>query len=150
MPVIDSPASPKPRRPIPIQDEQSEPFWRAAGSHVLTAARCARCQNLCHPPDVVCPRCGTTDPGWEFIALTGKGTVRSWTVMRQSFMPGFEGDLPFVLVDVQLTEDPHLRMIGRLLDGPEAELFIGATVTVAFEDVAPGVSVPAFNLGADE
>ena len=66
--------------------------------------------------------------------------------MRQSALPGFDDDLPFVLVDVELVEQRELRMIGRLLDGVGAPLHIGARVKVAFEDVAEGVAVPAFVL----
>ena len=69
--------------------------------------------------------------------------------MRQAFLPGFEDDLPFVLVDVELVEQKELRLIGRLLDGPDAVdagLHVGDTVVVGFEDLAPGVSVPAFEL----
>ena len=66
--------------------------------------------------------------------------------MRQSFLPGFDDDLPFVLVDVELDEQADLRMIGRLLDGPDVALHLGDRVVVAFEDLAPGVSVPAFAL----
>lgn len=69
--------------------------------------------------------------------------------MHQSFLPGFEDDLPFVLVDVELIEQADVRMIGRLLDGPEAALRIGAPVRVAFEDLAEGVAVPAFRLEAE-
>jgi uncharacterized OB-fold protein len=68
--------------------------------------------------------------------------VRSWTVVRQSFLPGF--DVPFVLVDVELEEQSELRMIGRLLGTGEPRL--GATVRVAFEDLTDGISVPAFEL----
>jgi hypothetical protein len=35
-------------------------------------------------------------------------------------------------------------MIGQLLDGPETPVALGDAVEVAFEDLAPGVSVPAF------
>jgi uncharacterized OB-fold protein len=72
--------------------------------------------------------------------------VRSWTVVRQSFLPGFDDDLPFVLVDVELAAHPHLRLIGRLLDGVEAPLVLGAAVEPAFEDVTAEVAVPAFRL----
>lgn len=65
--------------------------------------------------------------------------------MHQSFLPGFD-DVPFVLVDVELDEQPDLRMIGRLLDGPDAALRLGDRVIVAFEDVAPGIAIPAFEL----
>ncbi len=42
--------------------------------------------------------------------------------MHQSFLPGFDDLLPFVLVDVELDEQADLRTIGRLLDGPDAPL----------------------------
>jgi len=133
-------------RPVPVPDEFSAPFWDAAAQHVLSIARCSRCGAFSHPPDVICPHCGSTDPGFEFQPVSGRGSVRSWTVVRQSFLPGFEADLPFVLVDVELVEQPELRLIGRLLDGPDAPLALGTAVKAAFEDIAPGVSIPAFAL----
>lgn len=136
-----------PRRPLPVPDERSAPYWEAAARHVLTLARCARCRAFAIPPDQTCPHCGSTDPGFAFEPVSGHGTVRSWTIVRQSSLPGFAAEVPFVLVDVALDEQPELRMIGRLVDGPEAELRLGARVAPAFEDVADGVSVPAFVLG---
>lgn len=133
-------------RPLPEPDEQTAPFWEAAADHVLTLALCARCGQFSLPPDVVCPHCGTTDPAFAFTPVSGRGMVRSWTVVRQAFLPGFDDDLPFVLVDVELTEQPGLRLIGRLLDGADAPLEPGDAVRLAFEDVAPGVAVPAFEL----
>ncbi len=131
-------------RPLPVADEQSAPFWNAAAAHVLALARCSRCTSFSHPPDLVCPNCHSTDPGFVFTPVSGRGTVRSWTVLHQSFLQGFE--VPFVLVDVELVEQADLRLIGRLLDGPDVPLGIGDAVTLAFEDVAPGISVPAFTL----
>jgi uncharacterized protein len=137
-----------PARPLPVPDEQSAPYWEAAARHVLTVARCSRCSAFTHPPGPVCPHCGSTDPDFAFTPVSGRGTVRSWTVVRQSFLPGFDQDLPFVLVDVELVEQPDLRIIGRLLDGPDASFGAGAGVEVAFEDLASGISVPAFTLAA--
>jgi uncharacterized OB-fold protein len=133
-------------RPLPVPDQVSGPFWAAAARHVLTVARCSRCRSFAIPPDQACPHCGSTDPGFEFEPVSGQGVVRSWTVLRQSFLPGFEADLPFMLVDVELAEQDELRMIGRLLDGSDAPVSLGARVRAAFEDVAPGISVPAFVL----
>jgi len=134
------------RRPVPVPDEQSEPFWRAAAAHVLSVARCARCDQFSHPPDVVCPRCGATDPAFVFTPVDGSGTIRSWTIMRQSFLPGFDRDVPFVLVDVELSTQPDLRLIGRLVDGPNATLRVGAPVRLTFEDIDDGVAIPAWAL----
>ena len=133
-------------RPVPVPDDESRPFWDAAAAHTLTAARCAQCSAFTLPPDVVCPHCGSTDPRFAFAPVSGRGAVRSWTVVRQSFLPGFENDLPFVLVDVELDEQAELRLIGRLIDGVDAPVQLGARVDAAWEDVAPGVSLPAFTL----
>lgn len=135
-----------PERPLPVPDERTAPFWEAAARHVLTVARCARCRSWTVAPDPSCPWCLSTDPGFAFEPVSGRGTVRSWTVMRQSFLPGFADEVPFTLVDVELAEQADLRIIGRLLDGPEAPVQLGDPVAVAFEDVAPGASVPAFVL----
>jgi uncharacterized OB-fold protein len=133
-------------RPVPIPDESSASYWSAAAEHVLTVARCRQCGQFSMPPDVVCPHCRSSDPHFEFTPVSGRGAVRSWTVVRQAFLPGFTADLPFVLVDVELDEQAGLRLIGRLLDGPDADLHVGDAVTVGFEDLAEGVAVPAFQL----
>lgn len=132
-------------RPLPVPDEVSAPFWAATARHELTVARCARCQAYTIPPGQTCPHCHSTDPAFAFEPVSGDGTVRSWAVVRQSFLPGFETSLPYLLVDVELAEQAELRLIGRLLDGPDAPVTLGAPVHVAFEDL-PGASVPAFTL----
>lgn len=133
-------------RPVPVPDETSAPYWEAAARGVLAIPRCSSCGRFTIPPDQTCPHCGSTDPAFVFEPVSGRGVVRSWTVMRQSFLPGFADDVPFVLVDVELVEQKELRMVGRLLDGPDVPLRIGDRVRVAFEDAAPGVAVPAFRL----
>lgn len=64
--------------------------------------------------------------------------------MRQSFLPGF--DVPFVLVDVELRVQEDLRMIGRLVDGPDAPFSTDSAVSLVFEDLGLQVAVPAFKL----
>lgn len=131
-------------RPLPVPDEMSAPYWAAAAEHVLTLARCSDCHEFTMPPDSTCPNCHSFDPRFTFEPVSGAGKVRTWTVMRRSFLQGF--DTPFMLVDVQLDDEPKVRLIGRLLDGPETPLKAGDRVAVAFEDLAPGISVPAFRL----
>ncbi|WP_231987624.1 Zn-ribbon domain-containing OB-fold protein [Mycobacterium sp. 852002-51152_SCH6134967] len=134
------------QRPLPVPDEVSTPYWDAAARHVLTVARCSPCGALALPPDVLCTACGSTDPRYVFTPVSGHGVVRSWTVVRKSFLPGF--DVPFVLVDVELEEQPDLRLIGRLLGADEAALSIGTPVTAVFEDVSAEIAVPAFKLAS--
>lgn len=68
--------------------------------------------------------------------------------MRQSFIPGFE--VPFVLVDVELSVQEDLRLIGRLVDGLEAQLRLGDAVSLVFDELAVDVAVPAFALVSPE
>jgi uncharacterized OB-fold protein len=135
---------------VPVPDARSQPYWDAAAEHVLAVARCSVCNAYSIPPDVVCQHCHSTEPEFIYVPVSGRGVVRSWTVMHQSFLPGFDELIPFVLVDVELDEQPDLRTIGRLLEGPDAPLSIGTRVRVAFEDLAEGVSVPAFELETSE
>jgi len=131
-------------RPVPVPDPLSAPFWEAAARHVLTVAKCGKCGEVTLPPDLTCPHCRTTEPDFTFVPVEGTGRVRTWTVIRRSFLAGFEN--PFVLVDVELDGHPDLRLVAMLLDGANAPLSMGACVRVEFEDLAPGVSVPAFRL----
>jgi uncharacterized OB-fold protein len=135
-------------RPVPVPDTVSAAYWSAAAARELHIARCSVCEAYSVPPGVTCQRCGSTTPDYSFHPVSGEGVLRSWTVVRQPFLPGFD-DLPFVLADVELVEQDELRMIGRLLDGPEVGLRIGMAVRVDFEDLGDGVLVPAFRLAGD-
>jgi uncharacterized OB-fold protein len=131
-------------RPLPVADEVSAPFWAACAKHVFTLPRCSQCQEFSLPPESTCPHCHSADPQFTFVPVSGRGKVRTWTVIRQSLLVGFK--VPYLLVDVQFDDQPRVRMIAQLLDGPEKSLRIGAPVTVAFEDFARGVALPAFRL----
>ena len=94
----------------------------------------------------MCPDCGSTDPQFTTEPVEGGGTVRSWTVVRDAFLPGFAGDVPFVLVDVELDVQPDLRMIGRLVDGPTRRSTSATASPSPSTTLADGVAVPAFAL----
>lgn len=131
-------------RPVPVPDELSAPYWDAAARHEPVLPRCAACGRLDLPPDIVCRRCGSAEPGWGYVPSGGTGTLRSWTIVRQAFLPGFE--TPFVLVDVELDDQADLRVIGRLVGSDGGGLRTGDRVETVFEDVGPGRAVPAFRL----
>jgi uncharacterized OB-fold protein len=135
-------------RPLPVADARSAPYWAGAARHELVLPRCGACGQLAFPPDVVCPHCRSASPEFVFEPVAGGGTIRSWTVVHDSFLPGFADDLPFVLVDVALDAPGDLRMIGRLLDGPGVALHLGDRVSVAFEELGDAVCVPAFTLSS--
>ena len=133
-------------RPLPVPDEGSAEYWAAAARHVLVIPRCAQCGGLAMPPGEICRLCGTSTPDFRFEPVSGRGKVRSWTVVRKASLLGFADAVPYLLVDVELAEQDDLRMIGRLLDGPDSIVRVGDSVRVAFEDVAADIAVPAFVL----
>lgn len=136
-------------RPAPMPDAQSAGYWQAAARHELALARCGQCHAFAHPPGAVCCACGSVESMFQWVTVSGKGRIRSWTVVRQSLLPGFDDLVPYVTLDVELEEQSDLRIIGRLLDGLGAPLSLNARVTVCFEDIAPGVAVPAFRLSPE-
>jgi uncharacterized protein len=133
-------------RPVPVPDELSAPFWAAAARGELALARCSTCSQFSFPAEAVCPRCGSPEPDWIFAPVSGRGVVRSWTIVHQAFLPGI--DVPFVLVDVELADQADLRLIGRLVDGAEANLGLGAEVVTEFERLGDELGLPVFRLAA--
>jgi len=121
----------QPERIRPVPDALSTPYWDAAARGELALPRCDDCARLALPPEPVCPHCGSTAPAYRYEQLSGRGVIRSWTVVRRSFLAE---DVPFTLVDVELAEQSDLRTIGRLLGG---EPSVGAPVTAAFDDGVP-------------
>jgi uncharacterized OB-fold protein len=134
------------QRPVPVPDEQSAGYWEAAERKVLAIARCSHCGHYVIPPGIVCRNCLSSTPAFVFEPVSGRGRIRSWTIIRDAFLPGFVADVPYVIVDVELEEQTDLRMLGRLVDGAEAELRLGLPVTVTFDDRDAGPPIPAFAL----
>ena len=138
--------SPDVTKPLPVPDDLSSGYWAAAATGTLALPRCAACGRYAMPPTAVCPNCGSSDPDYSTEPIEGGATVRSWTIVRDSFLPGFAADVPYVLVDVELDAQSNIRMIGRLVDGVDAPLALGDRVAVTFDRLADGMAVPAFVL----
>ena len=136
----------KAAKPLPVADESSAGYWEAAARSELAMARCAACGAFAFPPTVVCRACGTTGPQYAYAIVNGDATIRSWTIVRDAFLPGFADDVPYLLVDVELDAQPNLRMIGRLTNGPATPICIGDRVRVVFDTIGDGVCVPSFRL----
>jgi hypothetical protein len=66
--------------------------------------------------------------------------------MRDTFLPGFRADVPWVVGEAELDDAPGLRLLARMVDDAGAPLQVGAAVTVSFVDVGEGVALPALKL----
>jgi uncharacterized OB-fold protein len=132
------------KRPIPIADTLSAPFWEAARDRRLVVQRCQSCGHYNHPPRPFCDSC--LGQALNFEPVSGRGAVYTFTVMHQGDVAGFEDEAPFVNVVVELVEQPLLLMVANLGVGERERVRIGAAVEVCFEERAEGVVVPQFRL----
>ena len=98
-------------------------FFEEARAGRLTAIRCAECGALALPPKEFCPSC--QERKWEPEALSGTGTVVSFTVIR---IPprGRGGEAPYAVAVVKL--DEGVSLVGRVVDVPIEALKSGLPV----------------------
>ncbi len=129
-------------KPVPVPDELSRPFWEAAKERRLAIQRCGSCDYYNHPPRLFCDACLGQD--LRFEAVSGRGTVYTFTVMHQRDVAGFEKEAPFINIVVELAEQPKLLMVSNLPIAQRAKVSIGAAVEVDFEDRGDGVVIPQF------
>jgi len=127
-------------KPIPRRDDLNGEFWAYCKQHELRFQRCSDCGTWRHMPREGCRECGSFDWTWE--ASSGKGEVFSWTVIHRALHPGFNEELPYAAVIIEL--DEGVRMVSHVVDIPTESLAVGQRVEVFFEDVTDEVSIPKF------
>lgn len=127
-------------KPVPHPSPESQPYWDGAAEGKLRLQRCTACGKLRNYPQLVCTDCYSL--GVEWIEVSGRGAVHSWTVAHHAFLPAFKADLPYTLVIVDLEEGP--RMMGRLDRSGQTELRVGLPVRISFERNEAGTALPVF------
>jgi len=127
-------------RPLPQPDEWSKGFWEGCKAGRLEMQRCKSCRRLRFYPRPMCPRCHSLE--WEYVPVSGRGTIYSWIVVHPPVMPAFKDKAPFAVVLVELEDDPEIRMVGNLLDCALDAITFGMPVEVTFETVAEDVRLP--------
>ena len=131
-------------KPVPAPDELTQPFWDASREGRLDIQRCGSCGYYNHPPKPLCDNCGSEDLGFE--PVSGKGKIYSYTLMRQRNVQGFEDNLPYLNIIVELDEQPMLFMITNFVGGGPEDVKIGQAVEVMFEKVSEDIFLPQFKL----
>jgi len=107
--------------PLPdVDDPLTAPFFAGAAAGELRVPQCERCARYVWYPEPVCPECGG---GLQWVVLSGRGTLFSWTVVRRPFLPAFAEQVPFVTALVAVDEDPFVRIVTYVVD-IEAEALV--------------------------
>lgn len=124
----------------PAVTEETEPFWDAAAEGRLVVERCSACGAESHPPRGICRACRCRDMTW--VEVAGPGTVYSYTVNHQRWLPDL--DVPYAVVLVEFAGRPGVRVVGRLRGCEPGDVAVGMAVAVGFEPGPGGVAIPSF------
>jgi uncharacterized OB-fold protein len=116
-------------RRLPQLDADNRAFWTRGALGELAICRCSECRTWIHPPSAACFRCGGTALAFE--AVSGYGTVVSFSVNHQAWVPGQV--VPFAMAVVELDEQPGLWLTTNIVGCEPAQVRIGQRVRVRFE-----------------
>lgn len=125
-------------RPLPPVDAVSRPFWEGLRAREIRLPRCEACGHRWFPPSRTCPRCLADRVTWG--AVSGRGTVWSFTVFHKAYLPGFE--VPYNVAVVEL--EAGVRLFTNLVEVPLDAIHVGMPVQAVFEDVAEGITLLKF------
>ena len=130
-------------RPLPALTAVNRPYWTSGADRVWRLQRCPACERLLHPPAL---RCQYDHAVPEWVELSGRGTVESWTVNHHPFFPGIP--TPYVIAFVNPVEDSRVRVLTNLVDVDPERIHAGMPVRVTFEfgsdDADDDVYLPMF------
>jgi uncharacterized protein len=127
-----------------FSDSTTEPFWEAARQDRLVVPRCTSCGTFRMPPFPICHVCQSD--GVEWVELSGRGAVYSYTVVRHPLHPDLSAVVPYVsgIVELDGTQGEGARMLANIIGCEPEEIEIGMRVEILFDHVNDDLSVYRF------
>ena len=124
-------------KPLPQPDNVSAPYWQAAAEGRLLVQQCPTCGQRQFYPRALCTNCGG-EPEW--LECSGRGTVHTFTVVRQYGARPFRDELPYAIAMVELEEGP--MMLGAITDCDVDDVSIDMPVVVHYIKAADDIGIP--------
>jgi uncharacterized OB-fold protein len=129
-------------KPLPQPSIDSKPFWDGLKDRRVMLQTCDNCGLIRHYPRPVCDYCYSMEVNWT--EASGRGAVYSWTQTHHPFHDGFRGEVPYILVMVDLAEG--VRIQSQLIDAKFEDVRVGLPVEVVFVDATDEVTLPLFRI----
>lgn len=126
-------------RPAPVPEPEAEPYFAAAAEGRLVVQRCERCGAHQLYPRVLCLQC-RGPVAW--VEASGRGTVYSYTVIRQNHARPFRDWIPYVVALVDLDEGP--RLMTNVVGTDPDDVHVGMAVRARFEKVSDEAGIVLF------
>jgi uncharacterized protein len=124
-------------KPLPEPDPISREYWAALGSGRLLVQHCPDCGHSQFYPRAMCAGCGG-EPVWHEVS--GRGTVYTFTVIRQNGVPAFRNDVPYVVAMIELEDG--VRLMGNITGCPVDEVRVGMEVQAYAVRAEPDIAIP--------
>lgn len=120
------------KRPVPVADELSAPFWEAVGRHELVLQTCAACEVARHPPRERCPSCGSRERGvWR--PATQPLRLESWTTIYVDVLPDMPP--PFTVGQAGIETEPYVEIVAEIVVDDLADLCMHRPLSAGFVDL---------------
>lgn len=133
-------------RPLPtLNEHDTRPFWEATRNKELRYQKCDACGSVIWHPRSHCTGC--TDGTLSWHTASGRGTIYSYSVVRQSYHPFFRTRVPYAVAWIDLDEGPRLLSNVVGVADPTRELSCGQRVEVEWEE-HDEVNIPLFRPAA--
>jgi uncharacterized protein len=124
-------------RILPAPDNASRHYWQSAADGQLVVQRCTDCGRCQFYPRALCAACtGET----EWVAATGRGTLHTFTVIRQNRSEAFAHLSPYAVGIVELEEG--VRMMSNIIDCDVEQLHVDMELEVVLIRAADDVGLP--------
>jgi uncharacterized OB-fold protein len=127
-------------REIPTVEDETRPYWEAAGQGRLLVMRCNACGELHHYPRPFCPTCWSEDVEWHEVS--GRGTVYTYSIVFRNDLAPFDSWGAYVPAIVELDEGP--RLMTNIVDCEHDALAVGLPVEVVFRPLTDDWAAPVF------
>ena len=130
-------APPLEGRPLPEADHVSSVYWEAAARGELLFQQCPSCGHRQFYPRAMCTVCGK-DTAW--LPSCGRGTIHTYTVIRQNLAPPFRDLQPYVVAMIEL--DEGVQMMSNVTGVAIDDVHVGMSVECYVVKVEDGLGLP--------
>ena len=124
-------------RALPAPDNAARHYWQRAAEGQLVLQRCTSCGIYQFYPRALCTSCaGET----EWVDASGRGTLHTYTIIRQNRSEAFASLVPYAVGIVDLAEG--VRMMTNIVDCDVDHLYVGMELEVLLLKAADDVGLP--------
>jgi len=128
-----------PDYPLPdVDDPVMAPFWAGCRDNKLILQRDRQTGEVHWPPKPAYWKGGRL----EYFEASGRGTVYTYVVGYEPFLPAFHDLLPHIMVVVQL--DERVRIVGHMVNCSVPAMRFDLPVSIAYKTLTERVTLPVW------